>query len=52
MNRKLIHAVILLAISQSPVAMSRSRYLLIYDLILDTNKTYSRALKIGTTLLE
>ncbi|KAF9984408.1 hypothetical protein BGZ65_000446 [Modicella reniformis] len=49
---QLIHAVILLAISQSPAAMSRALIGIalfsgsIYDLILDTNKTYSRALKL------
>ncbi|KAF9990502.1 hypothetical protein BGZ65_000976, partial [Modicella reniformis] len=60
-NIQLIHAVVLLAISQSPAVMSRaSRYAApliligtvlfsgsIYGLILDTNKTYARALKLG-----
>ncbi|KAG0246490.1 hypothetical protein B0O80DRAFT_84812 [Mortierella sp. GBAus27b] len=60
-NIQLIHAVALLAISQSPAVMARtSRYAApliligtalfsgsIYALILDTNKTFSRTLKLG-----
>ncbi|KAG0314438.1 hypothetical protein BGZ99_008134 [Dissophora globulifera] len=60
-NIQLIHAVALLAVSQSPALMARtSRYAAplilagtfmfsgsIYGLILDTNKTFSRTLKLG-----
>ncbi|KAG0353595.1 hypothetical protein BGZ54_002180 [Gamsiella multidivaricata] len=60
-NIQLIHAVALLAISQSPALMARtSRFAAplllagtvlfsgsIYALILDTNKTFSRTFKLG-----
>ncbi|KAF9115133.1 hypothetical protein BGX27_008838 [Mortierella sp. AM989] len=60
-NIQLIHAVALLAISQSPTLLARtSRYSAplmlvgtalfsgsIYGLVLDTEKTWSRALKLG-----